>query len=106
VAPDERERLLSGEERHDAPVEAFGGDAEDSGDHGGVFGVAQGGVAKQRADRGESQVPRSRAVVAVSLEVLEERRDQRLIEVVPVQRRRSGSGLVVREAQQRRRLSR
>jgi hypothetical protein len=63
---------------------AFGRDAEHSRDDGGVLGVAQRGVAKQRPDRGEPQVASPRAVAAGVLEVVEERGDQRLVEVLPV----------------------
>ena len=44
---------------------------------GGVLGVAQGGVAEQRADRGQADVAGPGAVVPLGLEVVEERRDQR-----------------------------
>jgi hypothetical protein len=54
-------------------------------DHGGVFGVAQGGVAEQGSDRGEAQVAGPRAVVAFVLEVLQERGDRGFVEFVPVQ---------------------
>jgi hypothetical protein len=37
---DLREGFGRGEERHDPSIEPFGGDAEHSGDHGGVLGVA------------------------------------------------------------------
>ena len=97
---DQRDGLLRGEEGHDSSFEPFGGDAQHTGDHRGMFGVAQRGVAEQCADRGEPQVAGSRAVVAVGFKVLEERGDQRLVEIAPVQRRRRDSGPVVGEAQQ------
>jgi hypothetical protein len=64
-----------------------------------MFGVPQRGVAEQGADRGEPQVPGSCAVVTVGLEMLQECGDQRLVEVVPAQRRRRDPGPVVGEAQ-------
>ena len=97
---DQRAGFLAGEVGHGASLEALCRDAEHAGDHGCVFGVAQSGVSEQGADRSEPEVPRSWAVVPVGLEVLKERRDQRLVKVLPVQRRRDGPGAVVREGQQ------
>ena len=92
--------LGRGEEAHGALLESFGGDAQHACDHGRVLGVMQRGVAKQRSDGGESQVARACTVVALVLEVLEKGGDQRLVELVPVQRRWRRSRRVLREAQQ------
>jgi hypothetical protein len=78
--------FLGGEEGHGAPLEALGRDAEHPPDHCGVLGVPDGGVGEQGSDRGEPQVPRPGAVVALGLEVLEERGDHGLVELVPFQR--------------------
>ena len=48
---DHRHGLLGGEEGHDPSVESLGGDAQHTGDHRGMFGVAQRGVAEQCADQ-------------------------------------------------------
>jgi hypothetical protein len=65
-------------------LEAFGRDAEHAAEHGGVLGVADGGVAEQGSDRGEAQVAGAGAVVAVGLEVLKEGSDHGLVELVPL----------------------
>jgi hypothetical protein len=68
-----------------ASLEAFGRDAEHPPDPDGVLGVPDGGVSEQGSDRGEPEVAGLGAVVALGLEVLEKRGDQRLVELVPVQ---------------------
>jgi hypothetical protein len=68
---DQRGGFLAGQVGHGASVEARGGDAEHASDRRGMFGVPQRRVAKQRANRGESEVPGPRAVVPLDLEVLE-----------------------------------
>jgi hypothetical protein len=67
----------------------------------GVFGVAQGGVAEQRPQRGEAGVAAARAVVPVRLEVVQERGDHLGAEVVPVQGGRRLARAVLQEAQQK-----
>ena len=51
-----------------------------------MLGVAQRGVAEQRVDRGEPGVAGADAVAALVLEVVQERADQRRVEIVDVQR--------------------
>jgi len=50
-----------------------------------VFGVPEGGVAKQRADRGQARVAGADSVAALVLEVIQERADQRRLEIVDIQ---------------------
>jgi hypothetical protein len=50
-------------------------------DQAGVLGVTQRAVLKERVDRGEANVARARAVVALVLEVLKERADRRRVEL-------------------------
>jgi hypothetical protein len=97
---DQRLGFLRGEEGNFASLVALGGDRQDALDDRGVFGVSDGRVTKQRPDGSEPQVARPGAVAAVVLEVIEERRDHRLVELLPVQRRGCGSRRVLREAQQ------
>ena len=52
---------------------------------GGVFGVAQRGEPEQGVDRGEAGVAGADAVAAVVFQMVEERRDQRRVEVGDVQ---------------------
>jgi len=92
--------FLDGQERHDASLEALGRDAEYPPDHGCVLWMAHGGVLKEGPDRSEPQVSRPSAVVPLGLEVFEERGDQRLVEVRPVQRGGCFAGGVLHEAQQ------
>ena len=79
---------------------ALGRDREDLRDHARVFGVTQGRVFEERPDRCEPQVPGPGGVVTVSLEVLEERGDDGLIEVVPVELGELLAGVLLGEAQQ------
>ena len=55
-----------------------------------MLGVVQGEVAEQRVDRGQPVVAGGGAVVAVAFEVIEERGDQRRVELGDVQ---GGGGL-------------
>ena len=82
---DERAGLVAGEVDDRAFLKALGRDREHARDDGGVLGVVQRRVLEQRTDRCQPQVPGARAVVPVGCEVLQEARDQRLVEVVPVQ---------------------
>jgi len=50
-----------------------------------VFGVTQRGVAEQRVNRGEPVVAGADLVTALVLEVIEERADQRCVEVGDIQ---------------------
>jgi len=91
---------LGGEEGHGASLVALGRDRQHALNDGGVLWVVESGVAKQRSDRGQAQVARPCAVAAVTLEVIEERRDHRLVELAPSQRRWRAAGGVLDEAQQ------
>lgn len=97
---DERFGLVGGEERDGASLEPLGRDGQHALDHGGVLGVAQRRVAEQRPDRREAQVAGPRPVAAVHLQVLEERGDQRLVEVMPLQRGGRLAGSLLHEAEQ------
>ena len=50
-----------------------------------MLGVTQGGVAKQRADRRQARVAGPDRVAALVLEVIQERADQRRLEIVDVE---------------------
>lgn len=82
---DQRGDLGGGQKRHDALVEPFRRDRQDTLDEQGVLGVAQRGEREQRTDRGQPHVPGPDAVVPVGLEMVEKRRDRGDVEVVPVQ---------------------
>ena len=82
---EQRVELGFGEERDQRAVEALGRDRQDALDRGGVLGVPQRGVAEQRADRGQARVAGAGAVVALVLEVIQERADQRRVEIVDVE---------------------
>ncbi len=79
---------------------AFGRDLEHTRDRVGVFGVSQGGVAVERVDRCEPLVAGPGAVPALGLEVIEERADQRRVQVGEVELGRLLAGLPVCVAQQ------
>ena len=82
---EQRVDLGFGEERDERPLEALGWDREDAADRGGVLGVLERRVVKQRADRGQAGVAGADAVAAFVLEMVEERADQRRVEIVDVQ---------------------
>jgi hypothetical protein len=82
-----------GEPGDGAPVVPFGGDGKDALDRPGVFGVAERGVAEQRVDGSEAPVAGADGVVPVVFEVVQERGDQRRVEVGDVERRRRLAGL-------------
>ena len=67
----------------------------------GVLGVVQGDVAEQGVDRGEPVVAGGHAVVPVVLEVVQERGDQRGVEVGDVQGGRALAGAFGGEAEQK-----
>lgn len=73
------------EERHEAFVEPFLGDREDTLNGGGVFGVFHRGVAEQRTDRCEACVTGPRVVVAFSLDVGKKPVDQCDVEIGDVE---------------------
>ena len=80
--------LGPGEVADQRAVEAFGRDREHPLDDGGVFGVVEGGVAEQRADSCQPGVSGPHAVAPVELEVVQERTDQRRVQVGDLQARR------------------
>ena len=82
---EQRVELGFGEVGDEGLVVALGRDRQHPGDHRGVLGVAQRGVAEQRVDRGQPGVAGAGAVAAVVFEVVEERRDQRGVEVGEVE---------------------
>ena len=74
-----------GEVGDQGPVGSFRRYRQDPVDVVGVFGVAQRGEPEQGVDRGEAGVAGAGAVAAVVFEVVEERRDQRRVEVGDVE---------------------
>ena len=64
---------------------AFGPDLQDPLDRRGVFGVAQHAVAVEGADRGQARVAGPGAAAAVGFEVVQERADQRRVELGQVE---------------------
>jgi hypothetical protein len=65
-----------------------------------VLGVFECSEAVEGVDRAEARVARPDAVASVLFEMLEERADQRRVEIVEVQLERLLGGLPVREAEQ------
>ena len=65
-----------------------------------MFGVAQGRVGEQRADRGQPQVAGPGGVAPAGFEVLEERGDQLGVEVGPVQGGGRLAGCLLGEGEQ------
>ena len=82
---DERVELGLGEIGDQRAVVAFGSDLQDAFDRRGVLWVAQHAVPVERADRGQSRVAGPGAAPAVGLEVLEERADQRRVELAEIE---------------------
>ena len=82
---EQRIEFVFGEECDDRFVGALGWDREHPGDQGGVFGVAQAGVVVERVDRCQPGVAGADGVVAVVLEMVEERDDQRRVEIGDVE---------------------
>ena len=82
---EQRLDLVLVEEGDDRAVGSLERDREHAGDVLGVFGVAVLGVAEQRVDRREPQVAGADAVGAPGLEVVEERGDQRRVELCDVE---------------------
>jgi hypothetical protein len=98
----EQFELGSGEEVDEAALEALVGDVEDPLDLVGVVGHADSDVAEEGVDGREAGVAGPYAVLAVDLQVLEERRDQRCAELVKSDVGGSFAEAVVHEAQQQR----
>jgi hypothetical protein len=82
---DERVELGLGEIGDQRAFVAFGPDLQDPFDRRGVFWMAQQAVAVERADRGQARVARPWAAAAVGFEVVEERADQRRIQLGQVE---------------------
>ncbi len=79
---------------------ALGRDGEHPGDGAGVLGVMQCEVGQQRVDGRQAVVAAAGAVVPVSFEVVQERGDQRRVEVGDVQGAGRLAGLPGGEGQQ------
>ena len=97
---DQREAFLGGEERDLPLLVTLGRDRQHLRDHARVLRVTQRRVFEERPDRREPQVPGPRRVVTVGLEMIKERRDQRFVEVVPVELGGLLAGRVLGEAEQ------
>jgi len=91
---DDRVELGLGEECDECALVAFGSDLQHSLDrHGGlrltqrngVLGVAQRAVAVEGADRRQARVAGPGAAPALGLEVIQERADQRRVELVEIE---------------------
>ena len=86
------------EERDDRTIGPFGWDREHASDVSSVLGMAVLGVAKQRVDRREPQIPRADAVRALVFEVVQEGRDQRRVQLGDVELARLASELFARRS--------
>jgi hypothetical protein len=82
---DQRVELGLGEIGDQRAFVAFGPDLQDPLDRRGMLGVTQHAVAVEGADSGQPGVASPRAAAAVGLEVIEERADQRRIELVELE---------------------
>jgi hypothetical protein len=89
-----------GEVGEQVALGSFRWDREHPLDRGGVLGVVQGEVGEQRVDRRESVVAGRGRVVALVFEVLEERGDQRRVEVGDVELAGWGAASLGGEAQE------
>jgi hypothetical protein len=78
-------RIWLGEEGDDGPVGSFRGDGQDALDVGGVLWVVQRGELEQGVDRGQAGVAGPRGVAPVAFEVVQERGDQRGVQVGDVE---------------------
>ena len=78
---EQRVCFLGGEVADDGALAAAGRDGQDLADHGGVLGCPRGRVAEQGVDRGQPGVAGGAAVPALFFQVLQERADQRGVEV-------------------------
>ena len=79
---EQRVDLFRGEVGDDCAVEPFGRDRDHARDQRGVLGVAQRGEAEHRMDRRQPRVASPGAVPAFVLEMVEERGDQRRVEIL------------------------
>ena len=94
---DESVSLGWGQERDDPLVEPLGWDGQNPLDQQGVLGVAQCRVGEQRADRCQSHVAGSDAVMSLVLQMIQESGDHRRVQVVPVELGGHPVGLLVYE---------
>ena len=78
---DERFALVRSQESNEVFVEAFLRYGEDALNETAVRGFAQGHVSEEGVDRDQAQVARSRLVVALRFQVVEEGPDERCVEV-------------------------
>ena len=89
-----------GEVGDDRAVEPLGRDSEHAADQRGVLGVLQRGEAEHRVDRCQSGVAGAGAVAALLFEVVEERADQRRVEILELELARLLAGALLSEAEQ------
>jgi len=82
---DEGLDLRWSQERHDPPVKPLRWDGQDALDQQRVLGMAQGRIGEQRADRCQSYVAGPDTVVSLLFQVIQERRDHRRVQVIPVE---------------------
>ena len=99
---EQRVDLGIGEVGQEVALGAFGWDREHPGDRVGVLGVMQREVGEQRVDRGEPVVARRDRVARSVCEVVEERGDQRRVELgrCPARSAACRCGLVAKPQQQ------
>jgi hypothetical protein len=96
----QRVDLVGGEETDDGPVASLGRDRQHPADVVGVFGCVQRRVTEQRSNRGQASVAGGGAVGAFGFQVVQERGDQRGVEVREVETARGGSRCAGGELQQ------
>ena len=97
---EQRVDLGGGQEGDDPLVGPLGRDRQHPLDERGVLGVAQGGVAEQRADRGQPHVAGPGAVAPLVLEVVQERADRGGVQVGQVELGGHLAGALVHEGEQ------
>ena len=95
---EQRFDLVEVEVGDDAALIAFGRDCHHPGDGVGVLGVLERREPVEGVDRPEPGVAGPRAVAPCLLEMVEERADQRRVEIIDVELERLLAGLVVGEA--------
>jgi hypothetical protein len=97
---EQRVQFFSGEPGDQGLVESPGRDGQHPGDRLCVLGVLQGRVAEHGVDGGEPGVAGAGAVAAVVFEVVQERADQRRVQVGEVELARLPAGAPGGEGQQ------
>jgi hypothetical protein len=97
---EQRVDFVFGEVGDDRAVEALGRHGEDPADERRVLGMAQRGEPEQRVDRRQPGVAGARAVAAVVFEVVEERLDQRRVEILDLELARLLAGALLGEGEQ------